>query len=698
MKATGLLCGLLVGAASAAQAFTLASKDVRARIVVGEGEPDFVRLAVADLTNDVRKITGIDLPVASGAPCAGDVYVATAPQEGVWESYQAGIADGVLRILGADARGTMFGVYDFIERYLGVDPMWFWSDVPHPKKETLAWKSVEIAQGSPTFRYRGWFLNDEDLLTMWRNASGVRDYSTYRYYNCVVNHEVMERVAEALVRSRMNMIIPASLLNVLRPAEEGLAAICARRGVFVTQHHIEPLGLSGFAFKDYWKKRGRDLEYSYFKHPKEVEEAWRATAAKWAKLPNVIWQIGLRGTGDRPMWKDDPTMPEDDAGRAKLISDALARQVTILDELGVPKEGRVLTTTLWGEGAYFNERGLLRIPEGTLVVYSDNNCGWRWQKDLLEGARAPGVDCGVYYHHQLIGMGPHLVPLVPAAKTCEMLRTARAKGAGTYAIFNVGNVREFVYSLDATAKMTWNLDAFDAEKWTRAWLARRVPSALEAWTAAVNVYYRSLQLNPPTGVPCFLDGLMSMQYRSVLTRMRRILDGARPAVPAKEPAKTVYPLRRNEDPFLAALSDAHPLLASPSDTYMRLGAQRASYDQALLFSERALAKTAAGERRFAEDHLVYPARVMQRMTDASMQAVLAEEALCADDREEAAARLEAASGSGEPSCGMASATAGARNGRRGTGAAKRSPPVASCTRRWIFSNVCGNGTDGTRSG
>ena len=114
----------------------------------------------------------------------------------------------------------------------------------------------------------------------------------------------------------------------------------------------------------------------------------------------------------------------------------------------------------------------------------------------------------MYYHHQLIGMGPHLVSLVPAARTCTMLREARAKGARDYAIFNVGNVREFVYGIDATAKMTWDVDAFAAESWTRAWVARRLGSNAAAWTAAVNLHYKSLQLQPATGVPCFLDGLM----------------------------------------------------------------------------------------------------------------------------------------------------------------------------------------------
>ena len=627
---------------SAVQAFTLASPVKCARVVVGADEPECVWLAAADLTNDVRRITVRSLELVRGdSASAGDVFVAT-ERVGRWEAYSAVEKGGVLRIVGSDARGTMFGVYDFVERYLGVDPMFFWSDVAYPSRETLAWDKVEIVQGEPTFRFRGWFLNDEDLLTKWRNASGVRDYSTYPYYHDVVNHGAMARVAEALVRSRMNMIIPASFLNISRSAEEGLAAICARRGVFVTMHHIEPMGVSGYTFKDYWSKRGRKIAYSYSKHPQEVEETWREMAKRWKKFPNVVWQIGLRGTGDRPAWVDDPAMPKDDAGRAKLISAALARQVAILDEIGVPKENRVVTTTLWAEGAYFYERGLLEIPKGTIVVLADNNCGWRWHKDMLEGPRVVGLDYGIYYHHQLITMGPHLVSLVPARKTYEMLMTARQKKADAYAIFNVGNIREFVYGIDATAKMSWNLDGFNADAWTKAWLQRRVPSAANSWLAMLNIYHRALQLYPPTGTPRFLDGQLQSLYNNTLKRINELAAGKIPCRPKAEPAEIVYGRSATKDPFGKAVSDCHPPLAALSDIYIKLMAQRAGYEQALLFAARAMAETKESERRFAEDFLVYPAKVMLNLTEANARAIVAEEHLRAGDRAGAVKELEAA--------------------------------------------------------
>ena len=605
-------------AASAAHAFTLAGPGCSARLVVARDMPEFVVLAAQDLTNDVKRISGVDVPLLRGDEARkGDVFV-TARPDGRWEAYSVRVRDGVLEVTGSDARGAMFGVYDFIERFLEVDPMYFWSGVLHPKRATLEWEKVEIEQGEPSFRFRGWFLNDEDLLTKWRAASGVRDYSQYRYYHDVVNHGAMEAVAEALVRSRFNLVIPASFLNATRPAEEALAEICAARGVFVSMHHIEPMGVSGYTFRDYWKKRGRDLEYSYFRHPREVEEVWRALAERWAKFPNVVWQIGLRGTGDRPMWTDDPTMPKDDASRAKLVSAALERQVEILDEIGVPHDGRHVTTTLWGEGAYFHAKGLLKIPTGTTVVYADNNCGWRWQRDLLNAPPPDeGESRGVYYHHQLIGTGPHLASLVPASRTLSMLRTASEKGADHYAIFNVGNVREFVYGIDATAKMTWNLADFDAERWTRSWVGRRLASNSAAWVDALNLHCKSLQLHPETGVPCFLDGLLQQQYR-------RDIDAVALKFPERaRPVAGVKPLSR--------MLPHGPDLAGARTLGERI--------LPLRLARRALEGTAAAERQFAQDFVVYPARLMFDLTSARMSVLDALDELRAGARDKAEEHL-----------------------------------------------------------
>ena len=74
-------------AVSAAQAFTLVGPGAQARVVVDPNLPDCVWRAAQYLTNDVKKITGADLPlVRGGAIKPGDVNVAVRT-DGRWEAY-----------------------------------------------------------------------------------------------------------------------------------------------------------------------------------------------------------------------------------------------------------------------------------------------------------------------------------------------------------------------------------------------------------------------------------------------------------------------------------------------------------------------------------------------------------------------------------------------------------------------------------
>jgi hypothetical protein len=83
-----------------------------------------VYLAVQDLVSDVKKITGKEL-IISGKKIknSGTVFIQTKTDSGKWESYSVESKDGNLYITGSDARGTMFGIYHFIEnlclQYLG---------------------------------------------------------------------------------------------------------------------------------------------------------------------------------------------------------------------------------------------------------------------------------------------------------------------------------------------------------------------------------------------------------------------------------------------------------------------------------------------------------------------------------------------------------------------------------------------------
>ncbi len=157
-KSTVVVCSLILAAwMLPAAGFELVGTQRIYPIIVAEGEPECVRLAAEDMSSDVKKITGHKPPVAvrgsvppGGCVLIGSVSNPTAVEmfkrvslpvssiAGEWEAYKVTSHKGnFLTIAGSDERGTMFGLYAFAEKYLHVDPLWFWSGIEPEKKALL---------------------------------------------------------------------------------------------------------------------------------------------------------------------------------------------------------------------------------------------------------------------------------------------------------------------------------------------------------------------------------------------------------------------------------------------------------------------------------------------------------------------------------------------------------------------------------
>ncbi len=293
-------------------------------------EPACITHALTDLQSDLCKVSGQTAELKPYLPRDEDGYVVvgsldnpvfrewllarqidTSDIAGCWERYLMrtfGAQNESLLICGSDARGAMFGIYTFCEQFLGVDPLYLWTDNEPAQQEALSLGPLHVVDGPKTFRYRGIFVNDEDLLTEWQDNGGQR-YADYPFYHQVTHPTVIEKVIETALRLKMNLIIPASLLDIDNPAEENLVRLACGRGLYVSQHHVEPLGVSHFTWENYWKAQGETVEPSYVKHADKFEQIWRCYARKWAQYPGVIWQLGLRGRGDRPVWFNDQSVP-----------------------------------------------------------------------------------------------------------------------------------------------------------------------------------------------------------------------------------------------------------------------------------------------------------------------------------------------------------------------------------------------------
>ena len=400
------------------------------------------------------------------AGCAQDVEYADkmrgwglAVPEG-WERYLLHIEKDRIIIAGSDARGTMWGIYR-LSGLLGIPAGICFTQLLEEPRHIL--EEGDFESEPFTYKFRGWFLNDEDLLTEWHYAYTRK--LDYPFYQHITSLESLEYVVETALRMNINLIIPASFMDIDDPHQEVLVAYCVKRGLYVSQHHIEPLGVSHWYYQDYMKRLGRDTTFSFVTHKDNAIAAWTYYASKWAKYKeNVIWQLGLRGRGDRPVWHDD-TSAHGLEEWGNVISEAIQVQYDIVKDLcGTDFYS---TSTLWMEGALMYEKGYLRFPKNTTLVFADVGPTQMMAPDFYEIQRESGRSYGLYYHICYYGDGPHLCQGTDLRKMAYNYDLAIQKGDTEYSILNVSNVRGFIPSIEANACITAWGQRFDVMAYYR---------------------------------------------------------------------------------------------------------------------------------------------------------------------------------------------------------------------------------------
>jgi hypothetical protein len=419
-------------------------------LVVSPREPVAVRRAADDLAHDLETVLGRKPKRAGSAPRQGSAIVVTLRENGpAWlqrpveqEALLAVERGGQVVLAGADMRGTIYAIYRFSQEQLGVDPFWWWTDFQAPRKARITvpagWR---MAEGTPVFRHRGWFINDEDLLTGWRPA---------RAGGTGISLEAWDRIFEALLRLKGNMIVPGTFIF---PDEPQVKA-ASERGLIITQHHIEVLGTNTWKWPD-------EAPYSFAQHPQVLKNAWRNSMRAYGKDQEVIWTVGYRGRHDRAFWLDDKSIPPTEEARAAAIRQAIDAQVAIVKQ---EREAPRFIMNAWMEAVPLIQKGLLKLPEGVTLVWPDNGHGL-----IRDGGRIAAGQ-GVYYHtamhdfvaNQLTEMAP------PERIGREVARAARA-GATEYFLVNVSDVRPYPLTTRAAMEAAVHGAEWRWEEYLRRW-------------------------------------------------------------------------------------------------------------------------------------------------------------------------------------------------------------------------------------
>jgi hypothetical protein len=416
--------------------------DAKVSIVVAPDESLPVQEAARDLAEDFEKVLGSKPRIATGMQgVAGEVVLigekAKLPQgvqpAGVTEpeSFSISVTEAPKAVVlaGADMRGTIYAIYEFSQEYLGVDPMYYWTDhQPLRRTHVEIPDTLSKAFPPPVFKYRGFFLNDEDLLTGW--APGEEKDKTG------ISLDAWNRIYETILRLKGNMVVPGTWIF----PDDPQIKLAAKRGLIVTQHHAIPLGVNVARWP-------RDVPYNYSAHPEILERAWKDAVAAYPHDQEILWAVGLRGLSDVSYASMDPSVRGNDQALGALISKAIQDQMSIV-RATYPQAKFV--TDLWQEGATLVRKGYLKIPSEVTTIWADLGYGY-----LQDGGQVASGQ-GAYYHVAMMNTRSNqLTEMVPVERIVNEFGRYTAVGATQYLLLNTSDIRPVSMTTKATMDIAW---------------------------------------------------------------------------------------------------------------------------------------------------------------------------------------------------------------------------------------------------
>lgn len=387
------------------------------------------------------------------------------------EGWSIEATEETLALSAGDPLGAVYGLSRVSSVAFGIDPLWFWNDQRFERKKSAAFPLGRFHGEKKAYRFRGWFLNDEVLLSAWK---------------CPGDWDPWEMAFEALLRLGGNLVIPGTDAHARNNAR-----LAASMGLWITHHHAEPLGAEMFS-RAYPEKRP-----SYLANARLFEGLWR-DAVERQKDGKVVWTIGFRGQGDAPFWDNDPQFDTDEK-RGALITAIMERQATIIRER---QPDAAMACNLYGESVELYRKGHVRIPKNAIRIWGDNGYGRMVsRRQGLSNPRHPAIPeeserdmaHGMYYHASFYDLqAANHVTMTPVSLGLMKLEleNAYANGVDDLLVLNVSNVKPHAMPAAFVADF-WRTGSVDVDGFLRRYARSYFPEHSEEVAKAFADYSES---------------------------------------------------------------------------------------------------------------------------------------------------------------------------------------------------------------
>ncbi|KAL5525075.1 hypothetical protein ACEPAF_8944 [Sanghuangporus sanghuang] len=376
---------------------------------------------------------------------------------GQWEAYVSrqvsnplpGVSSAYV-IVGSDKRGTTFALYDHSEQF-GVSPWYWWADVPTTKHESIFISSPGCSHGSPTVKYRGIFINDEQpALQNWvmeKFSNGTGSY----FMNSPFNSKFYSKLFELILRLKGNYLWPAMWGSAFALDDTLNQYTADMYGVVMGTSHQEPMMRSS---PNEWNIFGEG-PWNYSSNSENIYKYF-VEGAERARPYESLFTLGMRGEGDLPL---------EESTNIALLETIVADQRQILADVFNTSDVTTIPQlwTLYKEVQGYYEDGM-RVPDDVILLWADDNWG-NIRRYPIESERNRTGGAGVYYHFDFVGDPRNYkwITSTQISKTYEQMSIAAEREATAVWIVNVGDLKP--YELNTEFFLTYG---WDTSRWNHA--------------------------------------------------------------------------------------------------------------------------------------------------------------------------------------------------------------------------------------
>jgi hypothetical protein len=405
------------------------------------------------VTNSISKATGnvILIGTLQSALIKG-LHLNIKTLQGRWESYSLQTIsrptkniNQALIIAGSDVRGAAYGVFNVSER-IGVSPWYWWADVAPVQQKKLSISIDQYLSASPSVKYRGIFINDEDWgLQPWAAK-------TFEPKTGDIGPKTYTKVFELLLRLKANLIWPA-----MHPSTKAFYSypsnikVASDYEIVVGSSHAEPMLRNNVGE---WNEKTMGA-FNYITNKPKVYDYWESRV-KESSVNNAIYSMGMRGVHDSGM--EGVKSPKE---AVPLLDKIFADQRGLLQKYVNADVAKIPQAfTIYKEVLDVYESGL-KVPDDITLVWPDDNYGYIQRLSNAQEQQRSGGS-GVYYHASYWGR-PHdylwLSTTNPALMREEMMK-AYAMQAKNIWVLNVGDIKPCEYNMQLFLDMAYQAEPF----------------------------------------------------------------------------------------------------------------------------------------------------------------------------------------------------------------------------------------------